>query len=201
MLHCKFFQTINSLTLVFHYRSQFDYIEYHQEYTPVPCNYILVIAYLHYTKQSCQLLMQSFEVQCTNGTPEGFLKAIDILLNKPHVLNRRLCGTKTVFSNVISSPSSICTLANIFLNLHSKLRLDIADVLKQKQVLELIFDSKINNISSYPFNDEQLSAISDKCHEDVLKYEIFVRDLLPRDLTKFYSLRELVILGNLHKNW
>jgi hypothetical protein len=128
--------------------------------------------------------MQHIQFDCKDGLPEGFLQSLDILLAKPHVLNRRLCGTKSVCQLTVASRVSCTQLAAALFQLDSHKKIAFA---ARETFSELItsFLCKLNT-----------SAQDTSVHREDLQYEILLRELLPRDLSKYYPLRELIICGN-----
>ncbi|XP_071110954.1 probable tRNA (uracil-O(2)-)-methyltransferase [Haliotis cracherodii] len=105
-----------------------------------------------------------------SGTKSGFKNALSVYINKPHVVNRRLCGAKILYQrwypvceeNEVSSLSEHFTKAD-----------DMRDEGEETHVITQA--------------DEDVDL--DSYEEGVV---IIVRDLIPRQIDKYPTLRELV---------
>lgn len=109
-----------------------------------------------------------------SGTKSGFKNALSVYINKPHVVNRRLCGAKILYQrwyqvceeNEVSSLSEHFTKAD--------------DMCDEGEATHVITQA-----------DEDVDL--DSYEEGVV---IIVRDLIPRQIDKYPTLRELVHYGN-----
>lgn len=109
----------------------------------------------------------------TKATSQGFLDAAKIWLLKPHVINRRLCGSRIVWERTVAAAKG-----------------DLQ-----------IFLAAIQNLKSNGsnFDDPSFLAVvkSDEPSEGLSTRELkmYLRDLLPRQVQRFYILREIIIYG------
>ena len=102
------------------------------------------------------------------------MKALSVYINKPHVVNRRLCGAKILHCEHFESFNE--NLLNI-------------ERLKWR-------NRSCSNDA--PLNVDLSSCISPDIKEDKELFQIVVRDLLPKQSDKFPTLRELIVFGNIY---
>jgi hypothetical protein len=109
-----------------------------------------------------------------SGVCLSYLDAIDIWINKPHVVNRHLCGAKILWQHhsngrTVDHPG----------DMHSTEILDSSmPQVEQKELIEFV--------CAFP---KQLGVDGTK------EIKIYLRDLLPKALDKFAVLREIVVVG------
>ncbi|CAL1542770.1 unnamed protein product [Lymnaea stagnalis] len=58
-------------------------------------------------------------IQTTKGTEQLFLKSVSVWVNKPHVVNRRLCGSKIINVSRLNSRSELLAILQTSQNCHS----------------------------------------------------------------------------------
>ncbi|XP_052802397.1 probable tRNA (uracil-O(2)-)-methyltransferase [Mya arenaria] len=77
---------------------------------------------------------ETAEVETCSGTSEGFMGALAIWINKPHVVNRRLCGSRTDHLQSVHKPEfSPEIVADITANLGLQFNVDIAECSKANE--------------------------------------------------------------------
>ncbi|XP_041347033.1 probable tRNA (uracil-O(2)-)-methyltransferase [Gigantopelta aegis] len=105
----------------------------------------------------------------TLGDKIGFMKALSVYINKPHVVNRRLCGAKMLF----------CERFDSF----------------NETLLKLKKSEWRNNSCTEkgPLNVNLASCLSSNITEAQDHFQVVVRDLLPKQSDKFPTLRELIV--------
>ena len=108
----------------------------------------------------------------TSASAEGFYSAIAVLVNKPHVINRRLCGAK------ILSQWHVHVDCEVFLR--DILTLDAAE--DREGILSTVSEAcqRCTTTSS--------DAVS-------CAVEITLRELLPKEMHRFPLLTEVVLIG------
>ncbi|XP_067650210.1 probable tRNA (uracil-O(2)-)-methyltransferase [Haliotis asinina] len=104
------------------------------------------------------------------GSKSGFRNAISVYINKPHVVNRRLCGAKILFLRwyPVSKENEVSSLSEHFTKAD-----DICD------------EGEATHAITQLVGDVDLDSYGEGM-------VIIVRDLIPRQIDKYPTLRELV---------
>ena len=115
------------------------------------------------------------------GSAAGFSDALDIWINKPHVLNRRLCGACLLWRQTISTKFSIADcLVPLEVNI-----MKFADTEHLEAVIQACLVEGGGQSGNYG---------DDPTQRDL---EFIIRDLHPKQLDKFLTQREIILLGKL----
>ncbi len=114
------------------------------------------------------------EVGCipTHASPLGFINGVAILVNKPHVINRRLCGAK------------------ILAQWHTSMDCDLL----LRDLLKLSSACNREEIVSAVSHISKVCIVGDDSH-NAAQVEITVRELLPKQLQRFPVLTEVILIG------
>ena len=110
-------------------------------------------------------------VTSTKAMTKGFWDAIEIWIKKPHVANRRLCGTELLWQQ-------------------HEVAMD-ADCLSCAGQIKLHAWSSDNHWSELVSKLESLNEGANRAHS----IDVYVRDLLPKNLDRIPRVREVVLLG------
>jgi hypothetical protein len=126
-----------------------------------------------------------------NGNSEGFANSLTVWLNKPHVVNRRLCGSRLEYFKIISK-DTFCThelktaFENLSLDLHG---FSFDEVFNSQNISggELAIEHDIKEYTS-----DCVEGLSDISEDDVA---VIIRQLLPKQPERHANIPELVIYG------
>ena len=108
----------------------------------------------------------------TSASAEGFCSGIAVLVNKPHVINRRLCGAK------ILNQWHVHVDCDVFLR--DILTLDAAD--DREGILTTVCEACQRSTTT-------------SSHAISRAVEITLRELLPKEMQRFPLLTEVVLIG------
>lgn len=128
------------------------------------------------------------------GSAEGLWNALQIWLNKPHVVNRRLCGTQNlVEEHVLTQRKDVHFPDPDTYSAIKKSFVETKDV--HETVIGLFSGGPDSPVHRKRTADGEVVDVT-KSHQVDEKYmEVIVRDLIPKQIDKCPVLRELVILG------
>ena len=117
--------------------------------------------------------MASSSVEANSYDREGFNRALFVWIQKPQVLNRRLCGNKTIcqFEMLLTSPVS-----EIFNKRHHLVQLVKIDSTEEH----------IKNTMKNCFHKSEIDENSMK---------VILRDLMPKEMERYRTVRELIVIG------
>ena len=110
----------------------------------------------------------------TSASSEGFCNGVAVLVSKPHVINRQLCGAK------LCSQWHVRVDCDLFLR--DILKLDLTDNDAEEIVNSISQAYKLCPTRNY---GEDISG----------QIEITIRELLPKELQRFPVLTEVVLVG------
>ena len=137
--------------------------------------------------------------QNTKADFYGFLKALDVWIEKPHVVNRRLMGALIVRKTSSESLTSK-DLERVFLDQEQVLVQDTcvgtAECEELKQA-ESEHDSRLENIKRVKPKSDEKEHLSEPVECEEGHDSIILRRLLPRQLDRKDAMFELVILGRI----
>lgn len=118
---------------------------------------------------------ESFSVALPSGTAVGHWAALDIWINKPHVLNRNLCGSCLLLRGQMKSALPL-EEAIKYIKSNS---LKFSDTERLEQTLQSVL-----------INED------DMCGEPLMvSLEICIRDIHPKQLDRYTPLREAIVIG------
>ena len=111
----------------------------------------------------------------TSASSEGFCNGVAILVSKPHVINRQLCGAK------------------LLSQWHARVDCDLflRDILK----LDLTNNDDAEDIVNSISQAYKLCSMRNSCDDISGQIEITIRELLPKELQRFPVLTEVVLIG------
>ncbi|XP_053376523.1 probable tRNA (uracil-O(2)-)-methyltransferase [Mercenaria mercenaria] len=123
-----------------------------------------------------------------NGSSDGFANALTVWLNKPHVVNRRLCGSRLEYFEIISKEQfNIGKVTNII----------------ERHCLELNGFCFYDIFKSQGFTNDNSAEIDLKLHTNVCiegldglsedEIAVIVRQLLPKQPERHANIPELVV--------
>lgn len=117
------------------------------------------------------------------STPHRFRNAVKVWVEKPQVVNRRLCGVRIVFRSIYLDEclNFIFSSSNELVNVK---RETWCHSLKQQMQKILHVD-----VGKYA---EDAKVGSNSFHSD---FELYIRELLPKAPERFGAIKDLVILG------
>ena len=109
----------------------------------------------------------------SHASPLGFRNGVAILVNKPHVINRRLCGAK-ILAQWHTSMDGDLLLRDI---------LKLGGVCNREEIV-----SAVSRVS-------KVCTAGDDSHDVSAHVEVTVRELLPKQLQRFPVLTEVIVIG------
>ena len=125
-----------------------------------------------------------------SGNREGFANSLTVWLNKPHVVNRRLCGSRLEYFNIISR-DQFCLdgLKTVVKNLGLDLNgFKFDDVFNPQN----ISGEKSIDLSCIEHTSDCVEGLSDLSDNE---FAIIIRQLLPKQPERHNNIPELVIYG------
>lgn len=124
-----------------------------------------------------------------NGTHSGFANALTVWLNKPHVVNRRLCGSRLEYFSILPKTE----ISNNRLHaVVKKLGLKICNNVLTEWLLETseISATENNKTEMYNMGNNSLESIADLSDGEIA---VIIRQMLPKQPERHDNLPELVI--------
>ena len=147
----------------------------------------------------------------TTADASGFLNTLDIWLKKPHVINRRLCGSNILCQETVIVSSLLCELLPAEIrqngtalktdeNLHDflKERKDCKFKTKRDETCAVPPSSDDHITESVPVHakcDKNSALAPENAFHNEVELHIIIRDLLPRQIKRFCVLREVIIIS------
>ena len=119
--------------------------------------------------------MASSSVEANSYDREGFNRALFVWIQKPQVLNRRLCGNKTICQFEMLLTSSVSEIFNKRHNLVQHVKIDSTE-------------EHIKNTMKDCFHQSEMDENSNRM-------KVILRELMPKEMERYRTVRELIVIG------
>ena len=130
----------------------------------------------------------------------GFLKALDVWIEKPHVVNRRLMGALIVKKSSFESSTLEKDLETILdqMKFFEQDKITSNGECKELKYEEEESDNHVGNMSTDKLGRHENGDLTEPVNNELKEKDILLlRKLLPRQLDKRDAMLELVIIGGI----